>query len=178
MDGYNAYNILLLATFSIIIIGIFLGAGKNRTIVVFQDYDDLGLTFLIPTSFFGIIFIFHILGGNPIYSVPLATIVALILFCIMVRNSYIDNDRVIWKVLLVLVTKLPLAFLWVINLISLISPSGQTAKQRRESRVNALLILAIITPIIGLLVVNKSGDLFNPKQWIKGKRVGSIRNHM
>lgn len=178
MDGYNAYNILLLATFSIIIIGIFLGAGKNRTIVVFQDYDDLGLTFLIPTSFFGIIFIFHILGGNPIYSVPLATIVALILFCIMVRNSYIDNDRVIWKVMLVLVTKLPLAFLWVINLISLISPSGQTAKQRRESRVNALLILAIITPIIGLLVVNKSGDLFNPKQWIKGKRVGSIRNHM
>ena len=178
MDGYNAYNILLLATFSIIIIGIFLGAGKNRTIVVFQDYDDLGLTFLIPTSFFGIIFIFHILGGNPIYSVPLATIVALILFCIMVRNSYIDNNRVIWKVLLVLVTKLPLAFLWVINLISLISPSGQTAKQRRESRVNALLILAIITPIIGLLVVNKSGDLFNPKQWIKGKRVGSIRNHM
>lgn len=178
MDGYNAYNILLLATFSIIIIGIFLGAGKNRTIVVFQDYDDLGLTFLIPTSFFGIIFIFHILGGNPIYSVPLATIVALILFCIMVRNSYIDNDRVIWKVMLVLITKLPLAFLWVINLISLISPSGQTAKQRRESRVNALLILAIITPIIGLLVVNKSGDLFNPKQWIKGKRVGSIRNHM
>ena len=79
MDGYNAYNILLLATFSIIIIGIFLGAGKNRTIVVFQDYDDLGLTFLIPTSFFGIIFIFHILGGNPICSVPLATIVALIL---------------------------------------------------------------------------------------------------
>lgn len=178
MDGYNAYNILLLATFSIIIIGIFLGAGKNRTIVVFQDYDDLGLTFLIPTSFFGIIFIFHILGGNPIYSVPLATIVALILFCIMVRNSYIDNDRVIWKVMLVLVTKLPLAFLWVINLISLISPTGQTVKQRRESRVNALLILAIITPIIGLLVVNKSGDLFNPKQWIKGKRVGSIRNHM
>lgn len=178
MDGYNAYNILLLATFSIIIIGIFLGAGKNRTIVVFQDYDDLGLTFLIPTSFFGIIFIFHILGGNPIYSVPLATIVALILFCIMVRNSYIDNDRVIWKVMLVLVTKLPLAFLWVINLISLISPTGQTAKQRRESRVNALLILTIITPIIGLLVVNKSGDLFNPKQWIKGKRVGSIRNHM
>lgn len=178
MDGYNAYNILLLATFSIIIIGIFLGAGKNRTIVVFQDYDDLGLTFLIPTSFFGIIFIFHILGGNPIYSVPLATIVALILFCIMVRNSYIDNDRVIWKVMLVLVTKLPLAFLWVINLISLISPTGQTAKQRRESRVNALLILTIITPIIGLLVVNKSGDLFNPKQWIKDKRVGSIRNHM
>jgi len=38
--------------------------------------------------------------------------------------------------------------------------------------------LAIITPIIGLLVADKSGALFNPKQWIKGKRIGSIRNHM
>lgn len=178
MDGYNIYNILLLVAFSIIIIGIFLGAGKKRTIVVFQDYDDLGLTFLIPTSFFGIIFIFHMFGGMPTYSVPLATIVALILFCIMVKNSYVDNGRIIWKVMLALVTKLPLAFLWVLNLISLIKPTGQTAKQRRESRASSLLILAIITPIIGLLVVNKTGDLFNPKQWIKGKRVGSIRNHM
>ena len=178
MDGYNIYNIFLLATLSIIIVGIFLGAGKNRKITVFQDYDDLGLTFLIPTSFFSIIFIFHMFGGSPTYSIPLATIVALILFGIMVKNSYVDNDRIIWKVLLALITKLPLAFLWVFNLISLIKPSGQTARQRRESRANALLILAIITPIIGLLVVDKSGELFNPKQWIKGKRVGSIRNHM
>jgi preprotein translocase subunit SecY len=111
-------------------------------------------------------------------SVPLAIIVAFILFCIMVKNTYIDNDRVIWKVLMALMTKLPLAFLWVINLISLIKPSGQTARQRRESRANALLILAIITPIIGLLVADKSGALFNPKQWIKGKRIGSIRNHI
>ena len=178
MDGYNIYNIGLLIGFSIVIIGIFLGAGKNRKIIVFKDYDDLGLTFLIPTSFFGIIFIFHMFGGSPKFSIPLAAIVSFILFCIMIKNSYIDNDRVIWKLLLSVVTKLPLAFLWVINLMSLIKPSGQTAKQRRENRANALLILAIITPIIGLLVVDKSGALFNPKQWIKGKRVGSIRNHM
>lgn len=178
MEGYNIYNIILLGYFSIVITGIFLGAGKNRTIIVFRDYDDLGLTFLIPTSLFGIIFIFHMLGGSPNFSVPLAIIVAFILFCIMVKNSYIDNDRVIWKVLMALLTKLPLAFLWVINLISLIKPSGQTARQRRESRANALLVLAIITPIIGLLVADKSGALFNPKQWIKGKRIGSIRNHI
>lgn len=174
----DGYNIVLFTAFTIVIIGIFLGAGKNRTIIVFQDYDDLGLTFLIPASFFGIIFIFHMFGGNPTYSVPLAAVVAFILFSIMVKNSYVDNDRVIWKVLLALITKLPLAFLWVINLISLIKPSGQTAKQRRENRANALLILAIITPIIGLLVADKSGELFNPKQWIKGKRVGGIRSHM
>lgn len=77
-----------------------------------------------------------------------------------------------------MVTKLPLAFLWVINLVSLIKPSGQTAKQRRESRVTALLVLTTITPIIGILVVDKSGELFSPRQWIKGKRINSIRNHM
>jgi hypothetical protein len=49
MEGYNIYNIILLVYFSIVITGIFLGAGKNRTIIVFRDYDDLGLTFLIPT---------------------------------------------------------------------------------------------------------------------------------
>ncbi|WP_089603526.1 hypothetical protein [Acinetobacter piscicola] len=178
MDGYNIYNIVLIAIFSIVILGIFLGAGKNRKIVVFRDYDDLGLTFLIPTSLFGIIFLFHLFGGNPLYGTVLASTVSFILFIILVKNSYIDNNRVIWKLFLVLITKLPLAFLWVVNLFSLIKPSGQTARQRRESRATAILILTIITPIIGILVVDKSGELFNPRQWIKGKRVGSIRNHM
>ena len=79
---------------------------------------------------------------------------------------------------IVLVTKLPLAFLWVINLFSLIKPSGQTAKQRRESQATALLVLTTITPIIGILVVDKSGEPFSPRQWIKGKRVGNVQNHM
>jgi len=34
----------------------------------------------------------------------------------------------------------------VINLFSLIKPNGQTAKQRRESRATALLVLTAITP--------------------------------
>jgi len=51
-------------------------------------------------------------------------------------------------------------------------------KQRRESRATALLVLTTITPIIGILVVDKPGELFSPRQWIKGKRVGNIQNHM
>jgi hypothetical protein len=34
----------------LIIIGIFLGAGEKRKIVVFSNFNDLGLTFLIPAS--------------------------------------------------------------------------------------------------------------------------------
>jgi hypothetical protein len=41
-----------------------------------------------------------------------------------------------------------------------------------------MVILAILTPIPGLLVLNKEGSLFNPKSWLAGRRVGNIRNHL
>ncbi len=40
-----------------IILGVILGFGDNRKIVVFSDYDDLGLTFLIQVSYFLIIYL-------------------------------------------------------------------------------------------------------------------------
>ncbi|ENV11099.1 hypothetical protein F966_00884 [Acinetobacter higginsii] len=178
MEAYNIYNILLFLAFSIVVLGIFLGAGKNRNIVVFIDYDDLGLTFLIPVSFLGIFFLFHMFGGNPIWGLILSGIISFTLFLIMLIRSYKDNQKNILKTCLAVFTKLPLAFIWIINLITLINPSGQTARQRRDSRASALLILMFITPIIGLLVVNKVGSAINPKDWIKGRRVGGIRQYM
>jgi hypothetical protein len=38
--------------------------------------------------------------------------------------------------------------------------------------------MAILTPIIGMLVVKREGSMFNPKEWIKGRRIGGIRNHL
>ncbi|BCU63980.1 hypothetical protein ACBO_07710 [Acinetobacter bouvetii] len=69
---------------------------KNRKIIVFRDYDNLGLTFLIPTAFFGIIFLFHMFGRNPLYGTVLAGVVSFILLIILIKNSYADNNRVIW----------------------------------------------------------------------------------
>lgn len=46
MDFYNA--VLIVFVF-IIVLGVFKGFGENRSIIVFRDYDDLGLTFLVPT---------------------------------------------------------------------------------------------------------------------------------
>lgn len=174
MDGYNIYNIVLTAIFSVVILGIFWGAGKNRKIIVFRDYDNLGLTFLIPTAFFGIIFLFHIFGGNPLYSTVLAGVIYFILLIILVKNSYADNNRVIWKLLFWLPSYHSLFYGWLIYFHSL----NQVVKQRRESRATALLVLTTITPIIGILVVDKHGEPFSPRQWIKGKRVGNIQNHM
>lgn len=50
MDQQTGSEIVFYGLLIIIIVGVFLGAGRNRRIVVFSDYDDLGLTFLIPAS--------------------------------------------------------------------------------------------------------------------------------
>ena len=47
MDDYSIY----MGVYSLILISsIGFGAGKNRKLVIFKDYDDLGLTFLLPLS--------------------------------------------------------------------------------------------------------------------------------
>ncbi|WP_165493883.1 hypothetical protein [Azotobacter chroococcum] len=46
------YQIAVVISLAAIIAGIYKGFGDNRTIVVFRNYDDLGLTFLIPVSSF------------------------------------------------------------------------------------------------------------------------------
>ncbi len=60
----------------------------------------------------------------------------------------------------------------------MLKPSGATAAERRSSRGTAMIVLAILTPIIGLVVANKEGSLFNPKDWIRGRRVGGMRHHL
>jgi hypothetical protein len=60
----------------------------------------------------------------------------------------------------------------------MLNPSGKTAKQRRKNRASALMLMAILTPIISMLIVEKKGSLFNPRDWIKGRRIGSIRKYL
>ncbi len=174
----DMYNLVLVAFLAVVIFGIVKGSGDNRSVIIFRDYDDLGLTFLIPASFVLIVYIFSMLGGNPAYGMILGGGVAAWLFFVLVRNTYIDNGKNIGKSSLALITKLPLAIIWVLNLVSLLNPSGKGA-QRRRNRGQALVILTILTPIIGMLVVDKTGSYFNPKSWISGRRVGSrIRNSL
>ena len=45
-------------------------------------------------------------------------------------------------------------------------------------RILWLVIVGHLAPIIGMLVVEKEGSLFNPRDWIKDKRIGSVRNHL
>jgi hypothetical protein len=72
-----------------------------------------------------------------------------------------------------------LAIIWILNILTLLNPGDKNAGQRSQNRGVALIILTILTPIIAMLVVDKQGSTFNPKNWLKGRRgVVGIRNHL
>jgi len=174
----NGYQIFLLAYFIMMIITIFKGYGENRSVVIFRDYNDLGLTFLIPTSFVLIYYLFMMFGGNSVWGAGLALVIAVSLFVLLVKNTYEDNNKQMLATILSILTKVPLGIIWIVSFITMLNPGGKTAKERRKNRGTALVIMAILTPIISMLVVEKEGSLFNPSDWIKGKRIGSVRNHL
>lgn len=175
MQLYEISSILFLA---VVVLGIFKGCGNNRSIVVFRDYDDLGLTFLIPVSFFLIAYVLSVLKVDKTLTLFVGGTVSTLIFIKLARDTYIDNENNTAKTVLSLVTKVPLSIIWVFNLIQVLSPSGKGA-QRSKNRSEALVVLTLLTPIIGMLVVSKSGSYFNPKSWIAGRRVGhSVRNNL
>ena len=174
----DAWQLFILVYFIVMIVTIFKGYGENRTVIIFRDYNDLGLTFLIPASFILIFYLFMMFGGNPSWGVGLAFIVSISLFVILVKNTYEDNNKAILPTVLSLMTKVPLGLIWILSFITMLNPGGKTAAQRRKNRGTALVIVGLLTPIIGMLVVEKEGSLFNPRDWIKGKRIGSVRNHL
>ncbi|WP_178863469.1 hypothetical protein [Thiomicrorhabdus cannonii] len=51
MEEMNIRNIILLIGLVIVVFASFMGAGENRKIIVFKDYDDLGLSFHAPVSY-------------------------------------------------------------------------------------------------------------------------------
>lgn len=169
----NAYDIVLIGLFVVVVIGVFKGAGDNRTIIVFADYDDLGLSILIPASYFLISFLFRAFGGHPYIGISLGACVAIWLSVILIKNTYISNAQDRAATLLAVLTKIPLSVVWFISLLGVLNPSGQ-GRKRTSNRALALVVLTILTPVLSMLVVDKSGSLFNPKDWIKGRRVGPV----
>lgn len=174
----DVYGIIFTIYAVIVIVGIFLGFGEQRKVVIFRDYDDLGLTFLIPASFFLIVYIFSYFGISQKFSSIIGGGVALLLTFKLLKDTYLDNNRNVKFTLLAFFTKIPLAIIWILNFINMLNPSGKTAQQRSSSRGISMVILAILTPILIALVVEKEGSYFNPRSWIRGRRVGNIRDHL
>lgn len=174
----GVYNLFLLIYFVIIIVTMFMGYGDDRKVVIFHDYDDVGLSFLIPASFLLILYLFLSFGGNPKFGILLASIIAMVLFVLLVQNTYISNNKSFVHTILSIITKIPLSIIWLLSLIFIVNPIGKTAIQRRKNKNIAMVILVILTPIIGMLVAEKQGSLFNPKKWMKRKQYNNSREYL
>lgn len=171
-------EIIIFSFFGMIVITMMMGVGENRKIVIFQDYDDVGLTFVVPVSFVLLMMLAPSVGGEPKNAVIFAMLVSGILLLILVRNTYRYNNGSILYTFLALITKVPLGVLWIIALLSTLNPSGNTAKKRRQSRAQALILLTLLTPLIMAFIAEKRGSLLNPKDWLRYKRVGNLRDQL
>ncbi len=137
---YLFYQTVLVTYFAMMIITIFKGYGENRIIIIFKDYNDLGLTFLMLAAPILIYILFTSVAGASQLAILLAVGVALILLRILIKNSYIDNNNSIPHTLMAVFTKIPLGIIWILNLISVLNPSGKTMLERRNSRGGALVV--------------------------------------
>lgn len=168
------FTLLLIVFGAVILFGIFKGYGDNRSIVVFRDYNDLGLTFLVPSLFLLTTYLLSTYQVDINVTFFISALVSLWPLIKLVQNTYADNGHNLFKTTLALVTKIPLGVFWILNLVQIFNPKG-TGKEKNLSRGKAFIILAVLTPIIHMLVVDKSGSFFNPKTWVKSNKEAELQ---
>jgi hypothetical protein len=152
----------LASVLMICIIGCTLGVKEK--IVIFRNYDDLGLVFLAVVP----LFIGFITAIGWIL-IPSALASATICLWLLVR-TWQDNGSV-WKVIIALPTKLALSILFIAFVWDLLAPSGKTQSARAAQRGISAAILAVITPVLYYLVKEKTGVL-TPRHVLKNTRRG------
>lgn len=138
--------------------------GFMERLVVFRNYDDLGLVFLATAP----VFIGFISNIQWIF-IP-AVILSAILACVLAWRTWRDN-RSIWKTMIALPTKLALSVLFIAFVWDLLSPSGRTYAARAKQRGVAAVVLAVLTPVIYRLVKENTGVL-TPRNVQKNTRRG------
>jgi hypothetical protein len=167
---------MLCGMLMVVLVGVVLGFGERRKIVIYSNYDDLFQTFLVPAL--ATLSVLFLSGGFPLALLGYALLIGCVaIFGLIVGRTFRSNEGSLWKAALAMITKFPLAFLWVLQIISLINPRGQTFLRRAQNRASALLILTLLTPIVAALVAEKTG-LFSPRELMRGKRIGGIREYL
>jgi len=162
-------DFLLLTYLTIIVCGIYFGIGESRKVVVFNDFNDLGLTFLIPVSLFLLYMATALIDVSHVIWKIVSAVVVIVLSVKLAYNTYMHNNKNILKAIVAFLTKIPLAFVWIINVMTYVSPGGKTEIERANKRDSAGLVLLLLTPIVVLLVANKNGSLLNPVNWFEKK---------
>jgi len=158
----NDLGYILLVWGIIVVLGIVLG--WNEKIVIFRNYNDLAIVFGSGLLVYAAIFVIFLLGNNGASGVMVLSLIMVAssagLMIYLIFRTFVDN-RSILATVLALITKLSLSVLFLINLLTLLSPSGKTQVKRAKNKASALAWLMVITPIIYALVRDKEG-IFSP----------------
>jgi hypothetical protein len=138
----------------LIVITIFLGIGKNRKIVLYKDIADFGLTLVVMIlSIIASFTVTSFVADKNVLFV-IYTIIGLTMMVFIFQKTYHINNQSFLFTLMATFTKIPLSLLWLLNFFSILSPSGKTASDKRVSRTNATLTLAVISSILAALMLN------------------------
>ena len=171
-SGYG--TILIIAWMLIVAVGIF--SGWRKSITVFRNYDDLALVFFIGSDVIAALLIIWGYGKENQWLTTAIIVIATLLFLglmiAIVKRTWTDNPSIV-PFSIALVTKISLAALFLINLVSLIRPSGKTQLQRSKTRASALGWLLVVTPIIAALVRDSEG-IWAPKNIMNRYQRGKL----
>ena len=153
----------------IVLLGVILG--WNERIVVYRNYNDLAIVFASGVSTycaFLVGFSFASTSNSMAMLSVSLVVVSISLIIYLTVRTFLDNRSLLWT-LVALVTKITLSILFLFNLLSLLSPSGKTQRERSRDRSSALFWLVVITPVVYRLVRQPVGvfcpkDVFNKYQ--------------
>lgn len=126
--------------------------GLTQRAVVFRNYDDLALVFGC-----GISIVLVVSFSDTRILLVLAALVSLGLIVVITVRTWQDNGLLLLPV--VLFAKIPLSVLWIAQVIQAVNPSGKTYMARARQRGGALLVLAILTPLLARLIRDHEGFL-------------------
>lgn len=140
---------------AIVVVGVILGLKSKIT--VFRNYSDLALCFGIPVLV--LLELALAAGLGPKGNVPILVFVALAVCALLVMiiwRTWSDNRNPV-GFLIALVTKLPLAILFVLSVVDFVAPKG-TSVQRASARRRGFITLLLLTPLIYGLVRDKAAS--------------------
>lgn len=163
----NLFLLSFITIFLLISITMYKGMGDNRTIVIYEDYNDLGLSFFAP---FSGVFTFMILSNIEFlknYALIVSFTIMIILLLRLVVDTYISNNKNIIKTFFAYFTKVVLAITLVFHIFNVFNPSGDSEEERSSSMWSSIFFLIIFIPLIKKLIVKNRGSKINPFEWIR-----------
>ncbi|OCL81565.1 hypothetical protein AAW30_01864 [Arcobacter porcinus] len=165
----NNLLIFIISILLIIIVTYFKASNENRTIIVYEDWNDVGL------SFFSIIFPIFItafflnIDFLSKYAFFIGFILLVTLLGKLAIHTYKANNGNILYFIMAFITKIFLGITLFTQLLNVISP--QEDENGNSNFWSAILILLVVVPIVKNLVVNKNqGSKVNPFMWISSRK--------